>query len=140
MKYLIISIFVLFLSGSIQANQRINYLVDCNLSESQSSDKHFKKGMKLMESKKYEEAIKEFNKAIKSDSENGEFHKYRGIAKAELVGQCSIYNAKRKEGTPEKKAAYSKDSAKKDLKKAKELGSETDKETLFMLGIKPSEL
>jgi tetratricopeptide (TPR) repeat protein len=111
-----------------------------NLTRVQPHDKHFEKGMEYLKSKKYEEAINEFDKSIKLNAKNGNAYKQRGIAKAELVEQCSMYNAKREEGTPAKKPLFSKDSAKEDLKKAKEFGCDTDKETLFWLGIRPEEI
>jgi len=146
MKHLTFLFSLLLFAGSIHAKHSFNPIEVNgiegynNLTRLQPNDKHFEKGMEYLKSKEYEEAIKEFDKSIKLNSENGNAYKQRGIAKAELVGQCSIYNAKKMEGTPEKKPPFSKDSAKEDLKKAKELGCETDKETLFMLGIRPEEI
>ncbi len=146
MKHLTFLISLLLFTGFIHANHSFNPFETNsiegydNLTRVQPQDKHFEKGMEYLKSKEYEEAIKEFDKSIKLNAENGNAYKQRGIAKAELVGQCSMFNAKRAEGTPEKKPPFSNDSAKEDLKKAKELGCETEKETLFMLGIKPEEI
>lgn len=146
MRHLTFLFSLLLFAGSIHANHRfnpigINSIEGCNnFSRLQPQDKHFEKGMEYLKSKEYMEAIKEFDKSIKLDTENGNAYKQRGIAKAELIGQCSIYNAKKEEGTPEKKPPFSKDSAIEDFKKAKKLGCGTEKETLFMLGIKPEEI
>ena len=146
MKHLFFLFSLLLFACFIHANPSFNTFDmngigdDYNFTRFQSKDKHFEKGMEYIESKKYEEAIKEFDKSIKLNSENGNAYKQRGIAKAELVAQCSVYNAKREEGTPERKISFDMDSAKADFKKAKELGCKTENETLFMFGIKPEEI
>ena len=146
MRHLTFLISLLLFAGFIHANHSFNPFETNgivgydNLTRVQPQDKHFEKGMEYIESKKYEEAIKEFDKSIKLNSENGNAYKQRGIAKAELVAQCSVYNAKREEGTPQRKISFDMDSAKADFKKAKELGCKTENETLFMFGIKPEEI
>ena len=117
MKNLLSFLVLVLFANIINANQSFNPFgmyeneVNINSTRFQSQDKHFEKGMEYLKSKKYEDAIKEFDKSIKLNPENGNAYKQRGTAKAELVSQCSIYNAKREEGTPERKIPFDMNSA-----------------------------